>query len=89
MFNIALTNQPLHLVKTQKLQLDKAVMAILTQSNIGDEKKGDLRGVYVYKFPMNNINHIIAYRFSTETLELIMFGPHENYYRDLKRFLNL
>ena len=70
------------LTKTQKLQLDEVVMTILTQPDIGDKKKGDLQGVYVYKFPMNNITHLIAFRFSTETLELIMLGPHENHYRD-------
>lgn len=62
------------LVKAQKLQLDEAVMAILTQPDIGDEKKGDLQGVYVHRFPMNNITYLIAYRFSTETLELLMLG---------------
>ncbi|MBA3017880.1 MAG: type II toxin-antitoxin system RelE/ParE family toxin, partial [Desulfobacteraceae bacterium] len=29
----------------------------------------------------------LSYRFVGADLELIMIGPHENYYRDLKNYL--
>nr|WP_287127002.1 hypothetical protein [Desulfobacter sp.] len=30
---------------------------------------------------------MLAYRFVGDDLELIMIGPHENYYRDLKSYI--
>ncbi|MFW0860123.1 MAG: hypothetical protein AAGB97_08230 [Dehalococcoidia bacterium] len=30
---------------------------------------------------------MLSYQFAGESLELIMIGPHENYYRDLKAYL--
>ncbi len=55
--------------------------------SIGDEKKGDLKGIFIYKFKLGSTTYLLAYRFSEDLLELIMFGPHENYYRDLKSYL--
>jgi hypothetical protein len=54
---------------------------------IGSEKKGDLRGVYVHKFKLQTVQYLMAYRFVGEDLELVMIGPHENYYRELKSYL--
>ena len=45
---------------------------------IGSEKKGDLRGAYVHKFKLQNVQYLMAYRFVGEHLELVMIGPHEN-----------
>jgi mRNA interferase RelE/StbE len=39
------------------------------------------------KFTIMTIQYLLAYRFVEEDLELIMIGPHENYYRDLKKYL--
>jgi hypothetical protein len=40
----------------------------------------------VYKFRMGNLLCLLAYRVLDEsTLKLLMVGPHENFYRDLKR----
>jgi len=55
--------------------------------HIGSEKKGDLRGVYVHKFKIQTVQYLLAYRFIGNALELIIIGPHENYYRDLKNYL--
>lgn len=55
--------------------------------HIGSEKKGDLRGVYVHKFKIQAVQYLLAYRFIGSVLELIIIGPHENYYRDLKSYL--
>ena len=73
--------------KQEKKILDKQIQKILDSSTIGQEKKGDLRGVYVYKFKIQTIQHLLSYRFVGNDLELIMIGPHENYYRDLKAYL--
>ena len=73
--------------KKQKLQLDEQVERISEDPTIGSEKKGDLRGIHVHKFKIMKIEYLLAYRFVKEDLELIMIGPHENYYRDLKKYL--
>jgi len=73
--------------KTQKSQLDKQIKRILEDPAIGAEKKGDLRGVYVHKFKLKTMLHLLAYRLVNENLELIMIGPHQNYYRDLKKYI--
>jgi len=76
------------LTKNQKFQLDQAIRDILAQPEDGDQKKGDLQNIFVYKFQISLTWYLIAYRFTEEYIELIMLGPHENYYRDLKNYLN-
>jgi len=71
----------------KKKALDKQILLIAENSSVGAEKKGDLRGVYVHKFKIKNTQHLLSYRFVGADLELIMIGPHENYYRDLKNYL--
>jgi len=71
--------------KTEKLQLDDQIKLIIENPNIGTEKKGDLRGIFVHKFKVKTIQYLLAFRHTRETIELIMIGPHENYYRDLKK----
>jgi len=75
------------LTKAQKLLLDDAIRQVLEQPGIGEQKKGDLQNIYVHKFSFNNNKYLLAYRFTEDCLELIMFGSHENYYRDLKSYL--
>jgi mRNA-degrading endonuclease RelE of RelBE toxin-antitoxin system len=73
--------------KSQKLQLDKQVKLIVEDPTIGTEKKGDLRGIHVHKFKIKKIQFLLSYRIVEEDLELIMIGPHQNYYRELKKYL--
>jgi len=73
--------------KTEKDILDKEIRKIAEAPAIGEEKKGDLRGVFVYKFKIKTTQYLLAYRKVEKDLELIMLGPHENYYRDLKQYL--
>ena len=73
--------------KQEKDVLDSAIRSILENPKIGQEKKGDLRGVRVHKFQLNRQLILLAYAVSEDELHLITFGSHENYYRDLKRFL--
>jgi len=71
----------------QKKSLDKQIRKILDNPSVGKEKKGDLRGVFVYKFKIDAAQHLLSYRVIKGVLELIMIGPHENYYRDLSSYL--
>ena len=73
--------------KQEKKVLDKQVLKIVENPSVGAEKKGDLRGVYVHKFKIKSIQYLLSYCFIADDLELIMIGPHENYYRDLKNNL--
>jgi mRNA-degrading endonuclease YafQ of YafQ-DinJ toxin-antitoxin module len=74
--------------KQEKNELDNEIKQIIQNLLIGTEKKGDLRGVFVHKFNLQNQLYLLSYRFiKEESLELIMIGPHENYYRDLKSYL--
>ena len=72
--------------RQQKTALDEAVRAIVQQPEIGETKVGDLAGVRVYKFRLGPAPCLLAYRvLDDNTLKLLMVGPHENFYRDLKR----
>jgi mRNA-degrading endonuclease RelE of RelBE toxin-antitoxin system len=73
--------------KAEKKKLDEQIQKIADNPSIGSEKKGDLRGVYIHKFKIQTNQYLLAYRFAEKDLELIMIGPHENYYRDLKSYL--
>jgi len=73
--------------KSEKDVLDDEIRKIATNPLIGEEKKGDLRGVHVYKFKIRSIQYLLSYRMIKSDLELIMIGPLENYYRDLKTYL--
>ncbi len=68
----------------EKFTLDDAIKAIINNPSIGTEKKGDLRGIFVYKFKIIKTEYLLSYRVVGEDLELIAVGLRENYYRDLK-----
>lgn len=73
-----------------KKVLDTAIKAVLENPQIGEEKKGDLAGVFVYKFKLNSQETLLAYELRpqktapTEAM-LLAVGPHENFYEALKR----
>ena len=73
--------------KQEKEILDQEVQRIAQNPSIGEEKKGDLTGVFVHKFKIETAQYLLAYRKIDPDLELVMLGPHENYYRDLKQYL--
>jgi plasmid stabilization system protein ParE len=73
--------------KAEKDALDREVRNIAENPNIGEEKKGDLKGVFVHKFKLKTNLYLLAYRKTGLDLELIMIGSHENYYRDLKSYI--
>ena len=74
------------LLKPQKEELDAAVRAISLNPGIGEAKAGDLIGVRVYKFRLSGQLCLLAYRIlDAASIKLLTVGPHENFYRDLKR----
>lgn len=81
------TKQKKKLHKQQIEDLDKAVTSIFNDPTTGDMKVGDLRGVQVYKYKSKNKQILLAYEVVDPTLFLYAFGSHENFYRDLKQYL--
>lgn len=71
----------------QKKELDTAIKAIMEKPTLGEQKKGDLAFLRVYKFKMNRQLNLLGYSFDDGTLilELMALGSHENFYRDIKR----
>ena len=77
-----------HFRKQEKTILDQQVRKIVENPAIGQEKRGELRGVFVHKFKIHATQYLLSYRMANaDILELIMIGPHENYYRDLTTYL--
>ena len=73
-----------------KKVLDEAVIAIAKNPWIGEEKRGDLAGVFVHKFNLNNQESLLAYQLQPDKnkpneIVLLSVGPHENFYIQLKR----
>ena len=73
--------------KKEKEALDKVIKSIIQNPSVGSEKKGDLRSIFILKFKIKQSLYLLSYRIFEENLELIMIGPHENYYRELKSYL--
>lgn len=70
----------------QQIEVEEAIFTISKSPLLGDLKKGDLAGLRVYKFRMNNQLALLAYHVNEEedTIYVIDVGSHENFYRDLK-----
>lgn len=68
----------------QKDVVDQAIADIVVDPMIGEAKKGDLSGVYVYKFTCMKQLFLLAYEFDPTTRTLLLIGTHENFYRKLK-----
>jgi hypothetical protein len=73
-----------------KKVLDEAIKAVLSNPQMGEEKKGDLSGVFIHKFNLNNQETSLAdelrphKKTPTEAM-LLAVGPHENFYAALIR----
>ena len=69
----------------QKADVNDAVQAIVGNPEIGEAKKGDLAGVFVYKFQCVGQLMLLAYEYDPTSRLLLLLGSHENFYRELKR----
>lgn len=71
----------------QKKDLDASVKKLMDEPALGEQKKGDLSFLRVYKFKMNKQQTLLGYSFDDGALvlELLALGSHENFYRDIKR----
>jgi len=82
--SFARTLKKLH--KNDKNALDKAVEELVNNPLKGEEKRGSLAGIFVYKFRIANSLYLLAYKYQGEDeIRLLVLAPHENFYRDLDR----
>ena len=73
------------LYSNQKTVVNQEIKKILNNPKIGEEKKQDLRGIFVHKFKIYSQLYLLAYSFDETSLTLLSLGVHENFYRNLKR----
>ena len=76
------------LTKAEITVLDDVARRICETPEIGEAKKGDLTGVSVHKFKVRDKLFLLAYEFDENEVLLLALGAHENFYRDLKRYLS-
>jgi len=69
----------------QRAALLQALHELVANPLLGVEKKGDLSGVWVYKFDCVNQQYLLAYLWDEGSRTWLALGPHENFYRELKR----
>lgn len=79
-------------LKDRKLKslYKKAIDEICEDYTIGQEKTGDLSGIYGYDIYYNKVNYELAYmieRVDEEIIVVIMAGTRENFYEQLKRYM--
>jgi len=70
-------------------EVDLQVDLLCEDPEIGTQKTGDLKRVWVHRFSMLGQQYLLGYTFDEETmmLTLLALGGHENFYRDLKKYL--
>lgn len=67
--------------------VDQAVETVSADPKVGEQKKGDLARLRVYKFRSQGQLYLLGYTVDDgiRLIYLEAVGPHENFYRDLKR----
>jgi mRNA-degrading endonuclease YafQ of YafQ-DinJ toxin-antitoxin module len=66
-------------------EMNEAIKAIIADPNIGEKKHGDLSWLRVHKFKMLGQLTLVGYSIDNATLTFVAFGPHENFYRDMRK----
>lgn len=69
------------------VEVDAAIHELARNPDIGERKKGDLCELWVYKFRCLGQIYLLGYTRDdgVRLVYLEAVGPHENFYRDLKR----
>jgi mRNA-degrading endonuclease RelE of RelBE toxin-antitoxin system len=67
--------------------VDSAVDEVRQNPEIGERKKGDLAALRVFKFRSGGQLYLLGYTLDdgVRLIYLEAAGPHENFYRDMKR----
>jgi plasmid stabilization system protein ParE len=70
-----------------QLAIEDETGRIKKEPRIGEEKIGDLSGFRVHKFKFKGQEYLIAYRTENNYLIMYIIDTHENFYRNLKRYI--
>lgn len=74
----------------QKIKV--AIAQIREEPFVGESKKGDLKGVFSLDIRHTKTDYELAYMIKAkdngEFIIVIMFGTRENFYKELKKYLN-
>jgi len=70
-----------------QIAVQDEVETVIEDPGLGQIKKGDLANLRVHKFRFKKQEYLIGYCMENEDLLFYMIGTHENFYRDLKRFI--
>ena len=80
--------------KPLQLTIEDKVEVICQNPRLGQQKSGDLQGIFVYKFYFHQQEYLMAYQFKYEIKELTisridfyLIGSHENFYTQLKKII--
>ena len=67
--------------------VDAATEVVAADPAVGERKKGDLAQLLVYKFRSQGQLYLLGYTVdvAVRLVYLEAVGPHENFYRDLRR----
>jgi mRNA interferase RelE/StbE len=91
MIKVIASNQVLkfkkHASAKFQLEMDKQIQAIIENPEMGELKKGDLKGIRVLKFQYNRQIYLLSYERKDGELNLYLIGSHENFYLKLKKYL--
>lgn len=77
--------------KKLKLLYQEAIDKIREDHTIGEQKNGNLSGIYCYDIFYNKTNYELAYRVQyvdNKIIVVIMAGTRENFYNELHRYMN-
>ncbi len=78
-----------------QLEIDNQVNKIIDNPEIGELKKGDLKGIRVHKFTYKTQLLLLSYEYKpvfdvdqgNDVLCLYTIGSHENFYKKLKKYM--
>ncbi len=81
-------------IKDKKLKAlyREAIDRICEDHTVGQAKIGDLSGIYCYDIYYNKTNYELAYKVEYvdgKIVVVIMAGTRENFYTELKRYMNM
>jgi len=78
-------------VKKLPYQLQQVILDtvedVLNNPDLGELKKADLEGFRVHKFTMMRQLTLLSYKVENDSIVFYQVGPHENFYKDLKKYL--
>jgi ParE-like toxin of type II bacterial toxin-antitoxin system len=70
-----------------QLAIEDEVESVIQNPLAGASKKGDLAGVRIHKLSYQGQQFLLPYVIQSGELTFFTIGPHENFYRELKKYL--